>query len=341
VTNALDRPAVVELLRDEMTSRLAALGFDKRFIQTSARRLGRAPLHALEASDVHRSSPSERFPPHASTPIAEQVVAGKRHPMHAGEHVHDVRWDEYAEAYDVMCAANPAYQENVALFRGWLDGLTLPRNARICDVGAGTGNYVLELARRFPDAQIVHVDRDPVMNRSAARKYQAYGIANVSFVASNAFEVGFAPATLDAIVCVNALYAFDDIDIVLREYHSWLKPDGQLFLIDLGREMRVGDWFRYIVGASMRAFGLRTTLSYLLRGRKAVPQNRLIRREQHSGRYWLHSPEQFQTALKDAGFEILRTQTCYRNVCDLAVCRRGAALHDGAAMRVAAAASPS
>ena len=87
----------------------------------------------------------------------------------------EVRWDEYAEAYDVMCSANPAYTENLDIFNTWIGRLGLPRDAKVCDVGAGTGNYVLEVATRFPESSVIHLDSDPMMNRAASRKYRARG----------------------------------------------------------------------------------------------------------------------------------------------------------------------
>ena len=235
---------------------------------------------------------------------------------------HKVRWDEYAQAYDVMCSANPAYQKNLALFREWIADLCLPPASTICDVGAGTGNYVVELARRFPDARVTHLDSDPMMNRMASRKYRLSGIGNVGFASSNATTAHFAPSTLDLIVCVNALYTFAEPSRVLSAFHSWLKPAGYLFVIDLGRPMDVADWSRYIVTSSVTTIGVSATVKAFFKGRKAIGQNRLIRREQELGRYWLHSPTDFNEALIDAGFEIARTQICYRDVCDLAICRK-------------------
>ncbi len=233
-----------------------------------------------------------------------------------------VRWDEYARAYDVMCISNPAYQNNLALFRSWLDSIELTSKSTVCDVGAGTGNYTLELARRFPSTRVIHLDSDPVMNRTASRKYRNLAAENVEFRVSNVLGAGFAPQSLDLIVCVNALYTFTGTLSVLEQFRSWLKPSGVLFLLDLGRPMNVADWSKYIIGASLKERGVRATVASFVKGRKAIGQNRLIRREQERGNYWLHSSEEFKTTVSSVGFEITSFQTCYRDVCDLAVCRR-------------------
>ena len=234
----------------------------------------------------------------------------------------EVRWDEYAEAYDVMCSANPAYSENLDIFKTWIGDLGLTSGARICDVGAGTGNYALEIARRFPDSSIVHLDSDPIMNRSASRKYRALGADNVGFATSDASLTSFAPSSFDLIVCVNALYTFESPERALAKFHLWLKTGGFLFLIDLGRLMDVADWSRYIIMSSIKRVGLAATARAFFRGRKAIGQNRLIRQEQQRGRYWMHTTEQLATTLQRSGFDVAQARTCYRDVCDLAVCRK-------------------
>jgi hypothetical protein len=50
--------------------------------------------------------------------------------------------------------------------------------------------------------------------------------------------------------------------------------------------------------------GLAATARAFFRGRKAIGQNRLIRREQQQGRYWLHTSDQFTATLQRSGFAI-------------------------------------
>jgi ubiquinone/menaquinone biosynthesis C-methylase UbiE len=221
-----------------------------------------------------------------------------------------------------MCSANPAYENNLKLFRTWIDATRMPEAPVICDVGAGTGNYSLELARRFPNSRVIHLDSDPMMNRTASQKYRSAGAENVEFKASTAEDAQLDPDSLDLIVCVNALYTLPGTETVLQKFWSWLKPSALLFLIDLGRPMDVTDWSQYIVRSSLKERGVGATVKSFIKGRKAIGQNRLIRREQDHGRYWLHSPEEFRSTISAAGFEILDLQTCYRGACDLAVGRK-------------------
>lgn len=292
---------------------------------THAERLGtnrnglRAVRHELQTSTRQPPNPSAGA---SSSESAQTNGSMTARPRQSSPTRGTVSWHEYAEAYDTMCSANPAYQDNLRRFRNWLDQLQLESDATVCDVGAGTGNYVLEIVRRFPTARVVHLDSDPAMNREASKKYRKNGARNVAFHTQDALSAQVEPSSFNIIICVNALYTFADAKTALEECYSWLKPGGQMFLIDLGRPMKVWSWSRYILGSNLRTHGLRATVTAFLRGRKAIGQNRLIRNQQELGNYWLHSTDAFKTALLAAGFKISTIEHCYRGVCDLAICSK-------------------
>ena len=144
----------------------------------------------------------------------------------------------------------------------------------------------------------------------------------LGFTTSDTSSASFNESTFDVVVCVNALYTFDSAEHTSERFHTWLKPAGYLFLIDLGRPMNVADWSRYIIASSIKRVGLAATARAFFRGRKAIGQNRLIRREQQQGRYWLHTSDQFTATLQRSGFTVTQARTSYRDVCNLAVCRK-------------------
>jgi ubiquinone/menaquinone biosynthesis C-methylase UbiE len=231
-----------------------------------------------------------------------------------------VAWDQYARAYDVMCSANPAYQENLALFRNWLQRAELPDRPRVCDVGAGTGNYLLEVASARPNAELVHLDLDPGMNSTASRKYRERRLPNVAFELSDVHDAKFEEGSFDLLVCINSLYTMREPTRAIARMRTWLKTNGWLYIIDLGRPMEVGDWAKFIVSSSLRTVGLKRTIRAFVRGRQAITQNRHIRASQDLGTYWLHSQEEFRASLEAANLKIVEAGTCYRDACDFAVC---------------------
>jgi ubiquinone/menaquinone biosynthesis C-methylase UbiE len=233
-----------------------------------------------------------------------------------------VSWGDYAAAYDVMCDANPAYAANLSLFSSWLRNLDLPSSARICDVGAGTGNYILDAAKQLPEAEILHLERDPIMNQLASRKYKNHGVSNVSFVIADINDHTWEENSLDVILVVNALYSLPDPRHVLQKLYAGLKSGGHLFTIDLGRTMDVLDWSRYIAISNIRKHGVLRTLASFYRARRAITQNRAIRNAQERGEFWKHSSAEFRNQLEDIGFELISLQSCYRGYCDAAICRK-------------------
>lgn len=235
--------------------------------------------------------------------------------------VHEIDWDVYASQYDLLATNNPCYRENIETLRSLLPSLDLPSNAAVCDIGAGTGNFICALANDLPEAQFVHLDADPKMNDVARKKYESASISNVNVVCCSAAEAPFDAGSFDLALCINALYAMHDRDEVLSKIRRWLKPGGRFFIIDFGRRNRMWDWSKYIFGNIYKEKGLVGCLRFLVDGLETIKQNRRGSKGQAEGVYWLHSTEEFQDALENAGFQVDLIQTCYRDYCDLAVCR--------------------
>lgn len=62
----------------------------------------------------------------------------------------------------------------------------VPRNARILDVGTGSGCIAIALARELPDAQFVALDRSPEALRFARLNAQRHGVeARIEFIESD------------------------------------------------------------------------------------------------------------------------------------------------------------
>lgn len=240
----------------------------------------------------------------------------------AEEHqTHEIDWDAYASQYDLLAKYNPSYRENIELLRSMLKEFDLGDEPAICDIGAGTGNYICALAKDIPGATFCHVDADQKMNAVAKSKYAASGVKNVEVHGVSALDADFETGSFDLIVCVNALYAIHPPEELLRRARLWLKPTGVLFVIDFGRRARMWDWSKYIFGSILREHGVLETVRFFVNGMETIRQNRRGSKGQAEGVYWLHSTEEFEDALVRAGYSIERVQTCYRGYCDLAVCR--------------------
>jgi ubiquinone/menaquinone biosynthesis C-methylase UbiE len=233
----------------------------------------------------------------------------------------EMNWDAYAEHYDLMCELNPAYQENIQLLLDRISKWGLPLAPRICDIGAGTGNYIAAMAEIYPKAEFVHVDFDSRMNELARAKYHRNGISNVHFVEDHVLHNRLAPSTMDLVICVNSIYAVNPQQAVLERVRELLTPGGRLFAIDFGRKQRTLDWAIYLFREAMKSGKVGRYARGLIEGREVMRQNRQSTKGQTSGRYWLHSTDEFGISLERAGFIVDELSSCYRGYADMAVCR--------------------
>lgn len=119
----------------------------------------------------------------------------------------------------------------------------LPAQARIADVGAGTGTFAIGLAAAAPAAQVVAVDGDPEVLALARAKP---GAAAVEWVLGLADRLPFADASCDRVAMSLLLHHLDADGkrAALAEAHRVLKPGGSIHIADWGRPqdplMRLG-----------------------------------------------------------------------------------------------------
>ena len=230
-----------------------------------------------------------------------------------------IDWDAYATQYDLMAKYNPSYHENIEILLSYLDEWNMPPTAMICDLGAGTGNYICALAGCIPEGKYVHVDFDEVMNGIARTKYVGAKL-NVTIVEEYIQRLEFPSENFDLILCVNALYAIQPQQAVLHKVRKWLKPDGKFFVIDFGRRTRMFDWGWYLLKSVVKEHGVLECSRLVANRVEIVRQNRRGSKTQQQGSYWLHSTQEFGRILTSCGFQVDDIRSCYRDYCDLAVC---------------------
>lgn len=227
-----------------------------------------------------------------------------------------VDWSEYAETYDLLLEYNPFYQALHAEVLGHTAPWSLPPGARILDLGAGTGNYSLALAARFPEAHVVHVDRDATMNARAEQKRAEQGLDNVEIRTAQVEDLAFPDGHFAAAVCVHAFYTFPSPPEVMARLHRWLAPGAPAVFVDAGRVVKVLDWQIAVGSAMVRTHGLKKTIEVMRRGKEVSRQNRKISELQRDGTYWTHAHQEFVDAVSGAGFAVQAAGTTFRGISD-------------------------
>lgn len=228
-----------------------------------------------------------------------------------------VDWYAYAQKYDLLLSYNPYYQEVYQKIRSIVQSWQLPEGAYVADLGGGTGNYSVEIARLLPQQHILHVENNAGMNAVAMRK--AKGLQNWKLIDKDIGDLVLEAKQLDAILCINALYTFPEPHLQLKRMYDWLAPDGKVVFVDPGRIMNVFSWRMAITWHLLRQHGLATTLSVFKEAKAIGEQNSYIRKMQLNGTYWTHSHAEFCEAIEVAGFSIKQARKCFRGDCDFVI----------------------
>jgi ubiquinone/menaquinone biosynthesis C-methylase UbiE len=232
-----------------------------------------------------------------------------------------VDWNTYAQCYDLLCSFNPAYSELLHEFSEFCRTISLRSDARLLDLGGGTGNFFCNGLPRYvaESGTLVHLDADSEMLAIASEKYKRAGL-NVQLIHRDASRTVLPVASFDCVLSVNALYAMPDQVGVLKRAFHWLRPGGYLFLVDLGRIQNTNDWTTFLVRSNAGEMGVLRTLKILLNEGMVISKaNRRIALAQRNGTYWQHTTSELQATLERIGYRVTISRPVYRGYSDLAV----------------------
>jgi SAM-dependent methyltransferase len=117
-----------------------------------------------------------------------------------------------------------------------LDGIDLRRDARVLDLGAGTGTLAIQIKQRWPDATVTGLDADPEILDIARRKAAEAGV-ELELVEGFSNELPFADASFDAVVSTLFFHHLtgDVKRATLAEVARVLRPGGVLHVGDWGK----------------------------------------------------------------------------------------------------------
>ncbi|MBN9522818.1 methyltransferase domain-containing protein [bacterium] len=141
-------------------------------------------------------------------------------------------YDRIAGAYDLIADAN----ERAARQAG-VSALAVTPGESVLELGFGTGNEVLDLARLVgPTGTVAGVDISPGMLAVTERKIAAAApAAKVDLRVADARSLPFADASFDETYTSFTLELFPaaDIPVVLTEVRRVLKPGGRLAVVSM------------------------------------------------------------------------------------------------------------
>ena len=115
-----------------------------------------------------------------------------------------------------------------------LAGADIRPGARVLEIGCGTGNLLLRVKRRCPDAEVTGLDPDPAALRLARRKADRAGLA-VRLDRGFATDLPYPDASVDRVLSAFMLHHLDPADLprALAQVRRVLRPGGSLHIVDI------------------------------------------------------------------------------------------------------------
>lgn len=118
-----------------------------------------------------------------------------------------------------------------------MDALRIGEGSVVADLGAGGGWFTVRLARRVgPNGLVYAQDVQPQMLEAIRRRVAREGLENVRRIHGERTDPKLPPASVDAVLIVDAYYEFTDPVALLRKVKRALKPGGRIGIINFSQE---------------------------------------------------------------------------------------------------------
>ena len=118
--------------------------------------------------------------------------------------------------------------------------MALAPDAKVADIGAGTGYFSLRIAPKVPDGRVYAVDIQPEMLAILRERTERQGIDNVLPVRGKLDDPMLPAETIDAVLMVDAYHEFAYPFEMMRGIVRSLRPGGRVYLVEYrGEDPRI------------------------------------------------------------------------------------------------------
>jgi len=104
------------------------------------------------------------------------------------------------------------------------------KDKKILEAGCGTGRFCIELARRFPDSDIIGVDISDKALKMAKEGYRLRRLKNISFRKGDIFKLPFKDNFFDVVFNKGVIEHFNNYDDIIREMVRVTKKGGKVII---------------------------------------------------------------------------------------------------------------
>ncbi len=227
-------------------------------------------------------------------PKIRRYLVGSSQPK---PYLHPMAYTSYntiGTEYDTTRKADPYLSERLFTLLG------LPRSGHVLDVGCGTGNYTLELART--GLQLTGMDPSRTMLDQAMKKS-----AKVTWCIGTAENIPFADGTFKGAIGTLTTHHWSELEKGFREIHRVLRSGSKLVLFTSTPEQMRGYWLCHYFPRTMeRSCAFMPTLEATLEGlqnagfRHIVQESYVIRADHQD--HFLYSAKDEPERYLDAEF---------------------------------------
>ncbi len=114
-----------------------------------------------------------------------------------------------------------------------MQALALRPGERVADIGAGSGNFTLRVARAVgPSGQVLAIDINPDILESLDRSVKEAGLTNVTSVRVEKDDPKLPAGGVDTILMVDTLHYVSGRDAYAKKLCAGLAPGGRVVVID-------------------------------------------------------------------------------------------------------------
>lgn len=118
-----------------------------------------------------------------------------------------------------------------ALAEWALEGLHLPSEPSVADIGCGGGANVTRLLNKFPESKVTGVDISPIaVNKARKVNKDAIALGRCKILGGNAKMLPLLKETHDLITAFETVYYWPSFNECVAEIHRVLKPGGKVLI---------------------------------------------------------------------------------------------------------------
>ncbi len=136
---------------------------------------------------------------------------------------------DYHEAIAAL-GMGSAHPGGFSITREWMKQIEIQKNAKILEVGCGTGRTACALQQHF-NCNVVGVDRNEKMIAKAHQRAATLDLP-IQFSLVRGSRLPFTDALFDVVVA-ESVTVFNDLDSLLNEYQRVLKPKGFVINVEM------------------------------------------------------------------------------------------------------------